>query len=135
MLILRLTGTVFVPASEMVFMQKPLSPTTHGVLDYVFSGVQMAAPALLKLNTNAARTYQVLGAGYTLVNALTDTRAGVKHLIPFKTHQRVDLGFLAGMSLLSAVSYIRKDNKALRFHLGFLAIAITHYLLTDYNRR
>jgi len=105
------------------------------VLDYVFSGVQLAAPGLLKLNTNAARTYQVLGAGYTLVNALTDTRAGIKHLIPFKTHQRVDLGLLAGMSLLSLVSYIRKDKKALGFHLGFLALAVTNYLLTDYNQR
>ncbi|RYZ28415.1 MAG: hypothetical protein EOO10_09640 [Chitinophagaceae bacterium] len=94
----------------------------------------IAAPSLLKLNSNAARTYQVLGAGYTLVNALTDTKAGIKHLIPFKTHQRVDLGLLAGMSLLSLVSYIRKDKKALGFHLGFLALAVTNYLLTDYDQ-
>ena len=115
-------------------MAKPLSPKVHSVLDYVFSGIQIAAPSLLKMNTTAARTYQALGAGYTLVNALTDTPAGVKHLIPFKSHQKADLGVLAGLSLLTAASFIRKDKKALPFHLGFLAIAITHYLLTDYNR-
>lgn len=116
-------------------MQKPVSPTAHGVIDYVFSGIQLAAPALLKINSNATRTYQALGAGFTLVNALTDTPAGIKHLIPFKGHQKADLGFLAGLSLLSLTSFIRKDKKALRFHLGFLAIAITHYLLTDYDRK
>ena len=120
---------------KILDMQKPLTPTAHSVLDYVLSGVQIAAPGLLKLNNSAARTYQALGAGYTLVNALTDTGAGIKHLIPFKSHQKADIGFLAGMSLLSAVSFIRKDKRALRFHLAFLAIGITHYLLTDYNGR
>ena len=116
-------------------MQKPLSPTAHGVIDYVFSGIQLAAPSLLKINSSASRTYQALGAGFTLVNALTDTPAGIKHLIPFKGHQRADLGFLAGLSLLSLTSFIRKDQRALKFHLGFLAIAITHYCLTDYDRK
>lgn len=116
-------------------MQKVLNPTTHGVIDYVFSGVQLAVPPLLKLNPVASRTYQALGAGFTLVNALTDTSVGIKHLIPFKGHQKADLGFLAGMSLLTLTSFIRKDKEALGFHLGFLALALTNYLLTDYNSR
>jgi hypothetical protein len=114
-------------------MQKLLSPKAHSVLDYVFSGIELAAPPLLGLNSKAVRTYQALGAGYTLVNALTRTPAGIKRLIPFKTHQKVDLGVLAGLSILGLASFIRKDKKALRFHLGFLALAITHYILTDYN--
>lgn len=115
-------------------MQKLLSPKAHSILDYVFSGVQLAAPPLLGLNSTAARTYQALGAGYTLVNALTNTPAGIKHLIPFKIHQKADIGVLAGLSLLSLASFIRKDKRALGFHLGFLAIAIANYVLTDYNR-
>ena len=114
-------------------MNKPLSPTSHSVIDYVFSGVQLAGPSLLKLNTSAARTYQALGAGFTIVNALTDTPAGIKHLIPFKGHQKADLGFLAGTSLLTLASFIRKDKKALAFHLSFLALAAANYLLTDYK--
>lgn len=114
-------------------MNKPLSPTAHSVIDYVFSGVQLAGPSLLGLNKSASRTYQALGAGFTIVNALTDTPAGIKHLIPFRGHQKADLGFLAGTTLLSMASFIRKDKKALYFHLGFLALALTNYLLTDYE--
>ena len=116
-------------------MNKPLSPTAHSIVDYVFSGIQIAGPSLLHINPKAARTYQALGAGFTLVNALTDTPAGIKHLIPFKGHQKADLGFLVGMSLLSLTSFIRKDKKALGFHLGFLALATANYLLTDYDSR
>ena len=116
-------------------MKKPVSSTTHGVLDYVLSGVQLAAPSLLKVNSSAVRTYQAIGAGVTLLNALTDSPVGIKHLVPFKGHQKADIGFLVGLSALSMASFIRKDKAALRFHLGFLAIAVTHYLLTDYNSR
>lgn len=114
-------------------MKKPVTPTAHGVIDYVFSGVQLAAPTLLGLNSTAARTYGALGAGFTLVNALTDTPAGIKKKIPFTGHQKADIGFLAGMSLLTLTSFIRKDKKALGFHLAFLALAAANYILTDYK--
>lgn len=116
-------------------MKKPVSPTAHGIIDYVFSGIQLAAPPLLGVNSGAAITYQAIGSGFTLINALTNTKAGIKPLIPFKTHQKADLGFLAGLSLLSFVRFIRKDKRALRFHLAFLGVALAHYILTDYNRK
>lgn len=116
-------------------MKKPVSPAAHGIMDYVISGVEMAAPSLLGLNTKAARTYQALGAGYTLVNALTRTPVGVKKVIPLKTHQKGDVGLLAGLALLSFVPFIRNDRKALIFHLCFLGIATLQYALTDYDDR
>ena len=116
-------------------MKKPITPVAHGVIDYVFSGLQLAATPFLPLNNSTTRTYQALGAGFTLVNALTKTPVGVKQLIPFKGHQKADLGFLAGLTLLSFVTYIRKDRNARIFHLSFLAIALLHYALTDYDAR
>jgi cytosine/uracil/thiamine/allantoin permease len=116
-------------------MKKPVSPTAHGVIDYVFSGIQLAAPPLLGINSGASITYQALGSGITLINALTNTKAGIKHWIPFKAHQKADLGVLAGLSLLSFARIIRRDKKALRFHLIFLGLAVAHYILTDYNRK
>jgi len=112
---------------------KPVKPKVHGIVDYVFSAVQVAVPALLRLNSKAAKTYGALGTGFLAVNALTKTPVGLKQVLSFKEHQKADLGFLAGLSLLSLTSFIRKDKKALGFHLGFLAIAIAHYILTDYN--
>ncbi len=120
---------------KLYIMKKPVSPTAHGVIDYVFSGIQLVAPPLLGVNSGATITYQALGSGFTLINALTNTKAGVKHWIPFKTHQKADLGFLAGISLLSFARMIRRDKKALRFHLAILGIAVAHYILTDYNRK
>lgn len=118
---------------ETVYMKKPVSPTAHGIMDYVISGVEMAAAPLLGLNTKATRTYQALGAGYTLINALTKTPVGVKKMIPLKTHQKGDLGLIAGVALLTFVPFIRKDKKALFFNLGLVALVALQYALTDYN--
>lgn len=112
---------------------KPVTPKLHAIIDYVFSGIQMAAPLLLGLNRKAATTYGALGAGFLAINALTDTPAGLKHFLSFKKHQKADQSFLAGLSLLSFANYIRRDKRARNFHLGFLAAAIAHYILTDYN--
>lgn len=112
---------------------KPVKPTLHTVNDYVLSGVLLAAPQNLHLNKKAAATYGVLGAGFLTVNALTNTPAGIKRVLSFKTHQRTDAAFLVSFSMLTLAAAIRKDKKALRFHLIFLAVAVTHYVLTDYN--
>lgn len=114
-------------------MKKPVSPTAHGIMDYVISGVELAAAPLLGLNSTAVRTYQALGAGYTLVNALTRTPVGVKKLIPLKTHEKGDLGLVAGVALLTFMPFIRKDKKALLFNLGLVALVALQYVLTDYN--
>lgn len=116
-------------------MKKPVSPTAHGIVDYVFTGIQLATPSLLAMNPVAARTYRILGAGFGLVNAFTNTPAGVKNLLSFKSHQKADAGFLAGLSLLGLAAFVRKDKNAMAFHLGFLALAIANYALTDYKRR
>lgn len=114
-------------------MNKPVTPAAHGVIDYIFSGIQLAVPVLIGMNNKAAKTYGVLGAGFTAINALTDTPAGIKRSISFKGHQKADIGFLAGISLLTFSNFIRKDKKAFAFHLGFLTVAVAHYLLTDYK--
>ncbi|HUC80702.1 MAG TPA: hypothetical protein VMR70_07275 [Flavisolibacter sp.] len=115
-------------------MKKPVSPKAHGIIDYVFSGVQMAAPLLLNLNPATKKTYAALSTGFTIVNALTDTKVGMKRMIPFTGHQKADIGFLAGLGALSFVSFIRNDKSARLFHLAILGLAITNYLLTDYKQ-
>lgn len=112
---------------------KPVTPRLHGFIDYTFAGIQLLAPALLRLNKPITQTYQALGAGFLAVNAVTDTPVGVKPLLSFRGHQRADAGFLASLSLLTLAPFIRRDRAALTFHLGFLATAITHYVLTDYG--
>jgi hypothetical protein len=114
-------------------IHRPVTPAMHGIIDHIFSGVLLVAPSALNLNDKAAKTYGTLGAGFLAVNAVTKTPAGIKPVLSFKQHQKADIGFLAGMALLTAISFIRRDKKALVFHLGFLATAAAHYILTDYD--
>lgn len=115
-------------------MKKPVSPNAHGIIDYVLSGAQLAAPMLLNLNPSTKKTYAALSTGFTVVNALTDTKVGLKRMIPFTGHQKADIGFLAGLGLLSFVGFIRNDKKSRLFHLAVLGLALTNYLLTDYKQ-
>lgn len=115
--------------------KKPIKPKAHGVIDYGFSSIQLAVPTAIGMNDKACKTYQALGAGFLVVNALTDTPAGIKPVIPFKYHQKADAAFLAGLSLLTFSKPIRKSRRALFFHLGFLSVAIAHYVLTDYEEK
>ena len=113
--------------------QKPVTPTLHGLIDYAFAGIQLAAPSVLGLNAPMTRTYQALGTGFLAVNALTDTPVGVKPLLSLRGHQRADAGFLVSLSLLTLAPFIRKDKAALGFHVGFLLTAVGHFALTDYG--
>lgn len=112
---------------------KPVKPIHHGIIDYIFSTIQMSAPAVLGLNKKVVKTYATLGAGFLAVNAFTDTPVGLAKKLSFKTHQKLDASFLATLAGLSFTKSIRKDKRALAFHLAFLATAAAHYMLTDYD--
>jgi len=114
-------------------MKKPITPDTHGIVDYVLTGVQAAAPVLLHLNKYSVRTYAALAAGMGVINALTDTRVGIKRRLSVRTHRKADLSLLGAMALLTTLPFVRNHKKALAFHLGFLAISVLHYVLTDYK--
>lgn len=114
---------------------KPINAENHALIDYVFTGVQFVGPLALGLSDEASKTYQALGTGFLAVNALTDTPLGVKRMIPFENHEKADIGFLAGLSILTFSKPIREDKKALCFHLGMLTMAAANYFLTDYRSR
>ena len=118
---------------KIVMTSKPLTPKMHGLIDYVFSAIQVILPGSIAINSSTMRTYQMLGLGFLLTNAFTDTPVGLKKSLSFRTHQKADLAFLGTLGLLSFTGMIRNDKKALAFHLGFLTLAATHYLLTDYS--
>ncbi|TDH24546.1 hypothetical protein EXU57_14480 [Segetibacter sp. 3557_3] len=114
-------------------MNKPVTPAIHGIVDYVFSGIQIAGPAALGLDANARNVYMVLGGTFGIINALTDTPAAIKPVLSMKTHQKTDAAFLLGLAALSFAGFVRKHRKTRTFHLAFLATAVTNYVLTDYN--
>ncbi|OZI07324.1 hypothetical protein BWI93_14920 [Siphonobacter sp. BAB-5385] len=112
---------------------KPITPNQHGTIDYAFSVIQTVTPTLLELPKPTQHVYQILGLSFLTVNALTDTDVAAKPVLTFKQHQRGDAAFLAGLALLTLSRPIRTHKRTLAFHLGFLALAVTHYVLTDYD--
>jgi hypothetical protein len=114
-------------------MKKPISPALHGIIDYAFSGLQITLPTLLKLPPSSRKLYAVLGSGFLATNTLTNKPVGLAPVISFKEHQKADAVFLAALSLLPLTPMIGKDRKSLIFHIGFFALAVSHYLLTDYE--
>ena len=114
-------------------MNKPITPQVHGIIDYAFAGLLCGMPAAIGLNGFCRKTYCAVGSNFLGVNSLTDTPVGIKPVFSMKSHQKLDAVTLAGLAALTLAKPIRNDKKALSFHLGFLGIAVAHYLLTDYD--
>lgn len=41
--------------------KKLVKPQLHGIIEYLFSTIQMVIPSAIGLNANAAKAYQVMG--------------------------------------------------------------------------
>ena len=116
-------------------MKKPITPTAHGVIDYLSSATLAAAPSLLGFrNPMAARLARSLGAGYTGFSLGTDYRLGAVRKVPFPAHVASDavlgLGFAAAPWLLG----FAKDTRARNFFLAMAGISAVVVALTQVRR-
>jgi hypothetical protein len=67
-------------------------------------------------------------------NWLPDTPVCIKRVLSFKGHhQQEDAVSLTRLALLRASRFIPEDKRIFIFHVGFLTVAIPHYIQTDYN--
>jgi len=112
---------------------KPIKAKQHGIIDYAFGTLLITGPLILGLNKQAKRNYREIAISFMGMNAVTDTPVGLAPLITLQDHKKYDTSFLSAMSMMTFSKPIRKDKKALRFHLGFLSLAILNYMMTDYN--
>ena len=116
-------------------MNKPISPKLHGILDYAVVGMLAVLPASLGLKKGAVGSYAAVATNYLAVNSLTDTPVGIKKVLTFKAHQKADIATLGMLAIMTMAPAIRKDKKALYFHVGFMAMVATQYLLTDFEAK
>ena len=114
-------------------MQKPISPTTHGIIDYSTVAATAAAPKLLGMSGRAAgAAYGVAGAVAGLA-AMTDFKPSLKRAVPLRGHEMADIGM--GM-LLPAMPWLlgfASDKRARNFFLGLTAMTMAVTMLTDWN--
>lgn len=105
---------------------KIISTRTHGYLDYIVGVLLIAAPWVFDFARNGAETWVpvILGIGTILYSLLTDYELGAFHLIPMRTHIKLDIagGFLLAVSpwLFGFAEYIWQPHLL----LGIVEIAV-----------
>ena len=114
-------------------MQKPISPKTHGIIDYTTSTGVAMAPKLMNMPTRAAALCYGLAGGYTALSMMTKYPAGAKKVVPFKGHGVAEAVIGAALPFMPHLLKF-KDNKGARnFFYGLTAMTAAVALLTDWN--
>ena len=70
---------------------KPISPTVHGILDYLTCGFFLLVPSEFDLTGTPAMVCYVLAGGYLVISLLTNMPLGLLKVIPFWLHGRFEL--------------------------------------------
>lgn len=103
-------------------MNKPLSPTAHGVADYLSSATFAAAPNLFQMPAAAATLARSLGAGYAGLSLATAYPLGAAKLVPFPMHLTMDALMAPVLGAAPWLFGFAKDRTARNFFLGMAAI-------------
>ncbi len=114
-------------------MDKPISPTMHGVLDYSTIATTFAAPKLLGFPTNAARAASALAGGYLALSALTDYPPAVKRTVPLKARGITDAAMGMVIPALPWMLGFANDKRARNFFLALTGITMAVTALTDWT--
>jgi hypothetical protein len=110
-----------------------ITPKQHGINDYLFSAALLSLPSILGFKKKTIKLYAGLGLNLFLYNALTDHPAGIKKLISYRTHFKIDVGNVAALALLTLYKGINKRPKTLAFHTVFTGLAAINVVLTDWK--
>ena len=113
--------------------RKPIGPTAHGLIDYAFATLNTLAPALFGLTGPAKAICYSFAATQGTLNALTDTPVGVKKVVPLRMHGKLETPYVPAILLLPWVTGALRQRNARLYFGAFFAMAVTNYLLTDYN--
>jgi hypothetical protein len=114
-------------------MNKPISPRTHGVLDYATAGATALLSRVLGFSAPAARTAQTWAAGYGALSALTDYPLAVKRALPFRAHGAMDAAMAPIIPALPWLLGFARDRRARNFFLGLAAVTVIVTALTDWK--
>lgn len=116
-------------------MRKPISPKTHGMIDYTTSSAVALAPKLLNMPTRAAALCYGLAGGYTALSMMTRYPLGAKKVVPFKGHGAAEAVIGAALPFMPHLMGFTKSKKARNFFYGLTAMTAAVALMTDWNSR
>ena len=104
-----------------------IRPSVHGVLDYLVALALIAVPLVAdfgRVSPAAAGISIAAGTGLALYSLLTDYAAGLRRVIPWRLHLRLDA---AAAVVLAAVPIVLDLDGGLRAF--FLAVAVADLLV------
>ena len=112
-------------------MPKAITPKGHAVIDYITLGAFIVTGALYwRRHKRAALSAFICGGGELALSLLTDYPGGVKKVISFPTHCKIDIG-LAAMTAAMPEFMGFKDDREKRFFLAQSAGITVATNLTD----
>jgi hypothetical protein len=115
-------------------MPKIISPKTHAVVDYVTAGAFLLTGAFYwSRNKRAALSAFVCGGAELATSLLTDYPGGVKKVISFRNHGRIDLGLAAMTATMPEFMGFRHDREK-SFFLAQAALITAVTDLTDFGQ-
>jgi hypothetical protein len=114
-------------------MKKPISPRTHGVLDYATVAATAVAPRMLGFPKPAARLAEGLASGYLGLSMLTDYPLGAKRKVPFKGHGVAEGVIGLALPALPWALGFAEDKRARNFFFGLTALTFVVAALTDWD--
>lgn len=118
---------------SIVMNNKPVSPQTHGIVDYALAGSLLVLPSIFGFSKKVKTLYAAEAVILLTYVALSDHPAAVKPVIPFTTHGKIDPYNVTQFALQSFLNPFRKSKKALLFNIGFTALAGITVALTDWS--
>jgi hypothetical protein len=108
-------------------LPKVINPTAHAVIDYAMAGAFFALGAYFwRNNKRAALGAMLCGSATVATSMLTDYPGGVKRVISFETHGKIDAG-LAGLAATMPNFLAFKDEEEASF---FRTAALAETLVT-----
>ena len=103
------------------------------MIDYGSVAMMLAAPKLLGLQGPARTLSYAFAGSYLLLSALTDDPLGLKKMVPFPTHGKVELASAPALVGLPWMMGAMRDPKARMYFLGLLGTVAAVYSLTDWQ--
>ena len=115
-------------------MPKIISPNAHAVVDYLTAGSFLLTGAIYWSRNKRAALGAFICAGAELATSLlTDYPGGVKKVISFRNHGKIDLG-LAAMTATMPEFMSFRDDREKTFFLAQAGVMTAATNLTDFGR-
>jgi hypothetical protein len=102
--------------------RRPISATAHGIIDYAHAAFFFTVGACCSRSNKRAASAAFMTSGFILVQSLfTDYRLGVKPVLSFETHGKMDAVFAATSWLIPQLFGFQGTKAARIFEINSMA--------------